>query len=567
MILKWNYASSLCRMALLGMLVALPAFAAEPDYGSVAPQAVTSATFCSEPNRGVVEYQELIRRTRELEPKLVEALRQFPKGADLHNHLSGAVMPEDYITMGVADGACYVADRSDPSMFTIVAAGPDGACGGGSRPLAAADRAERLKLVNSLSMHRYGYPDIRHGHDQFFATFGRFGAISGMPWNTAPMLAALLRQADRDSVSYVETMNSFQSQAVNTLAGLLRQRFPDNSFYGNSADYPAMYGFLLGVGLNDAVAGARNEISQHVNRTNAILGCGTSAKEPACGVAYAFLAPVNRNSAMSDGSPDLARIFTQTAFSMMLASGDSRVAGVNLLSGEDAAVSMGSFATQMQFFAYFHKVFPTARIALHAGELTPCFVGKGNPALKDHLAGSLKAGAERIGHGVSFAYLNEAERAEVAGLIKNNNALVEIMFTSNAQILGVSGKDHPFMRYREHGIPLAFSSDDGGVSHADYSTEWIYGVKQYGLTVADLVRLGRDSFQHSFIPGAPLWDDLAAGKTVSQCGGVKPGAPNPPDPCASFLGKSNKARAQWGYEARLTDYLQTGGKALGLSRH
>jgi len=567
MILKWNYASSLCRMALSSILVALPAFAADPDYGSVAPQAVTSATFCSEPNRGVVEYQELIRRTRELEPKLVEALRQFPKGADLHNHLSGAVMPEDYIAMGVADGDCYVADRSDPSMFTIVAAGADGACSNGSRPLATADQAERKKLVNSLSMHSYGYPDIRHGHDQFFATFGRFGAISGMPWNTAPMLAALLRQADRDSVSYVETMNSFQSQAVNTLAGLLRQRFPDNSFYGNSADYPAMYGFLLGVGLNDAVAGARNEISQHVKRTNAILGCGTAAREPACSVEYAFLASVNRNAAMPDGSPDLAKIFAQVAFSMMLASGDSRVVGVNLLSGEDAVVSMGSFATQMQFFAYFHKVFPTARIALHAGELTTCFVGKGNPALKDHLTGSLKAGAERIGHGVSFAYLNEVDRAEVADLIKNNNALVEIMFTSNAQILGVAGQDHPFMRYREHGIPLAFSTDDEGVSHADYTGEWIYGVKQYGLSAADLIRLGRESFQHSFIPGAPLWDDLAAGKTVSQCGTVKPGTSSPPDPCKSFLGKSAKARAQWGYEARLTDFLQTGDKALGLSRH
>jgi hypothetical protein len=356
-------------------------------------------------------------------------------------------------------------------------------------------------------------------------------------------------------------MLSFQSQAINTLTGLLRRKFSDDALYRDRANYPALYDFLLSIGLKDAVAGAQSDITQYVNRTNALLRCGLTDKDPACGVSYAFLASVNRN-ATRNGSADLAKIFTQTAFSMLLTATDSRVVGVNLLSGEDADISMQSFATQMQFFSYFHDKLPKANIALHAGEITPCFVGSGNPALKEHLTGSLKAGAKRIGHGVSFAYLNDDDRAEVAGLMKKNDAVAEIMFTSNAQILGVAGAEHPFNQYRSHGIPTVFSTDDEGVSHADYTSEWVYGFKRYGLKSNDLVRLGRESFQRSFIPGSALWSDLDEGKVVNQCSGITPGTPAPPEPCKSFLGSSAKAAAQWNYETRLARYFKGTGKKL-----
>lgn len=563
MIVKRIRSGSLCLLLLFALLCGKDVLAAEPDYGASPAQTSAAAIGCDQANTAVADYFDLIRETEKHQPELVEALRRFPKGADIHNHLSGTMMPEVYIALGKADGDCYGPDRTAPAMYTIAAAGPSGACTDGFKPLAPADAADRQKIIRSLSMYQFDYPDIQAGHDQFFATFGRFGAISGSPCNTAPMLARLLQQAHRDTVSYVETMLSFQSQAVNTLTNLLRQKYPDNAPFEKGDNYAAMYDFLLSVGLKDAVAGAQNDITQYRNKTNALLRCGAAEKDPACGVSYAFLAAVNRNAARKDGSPDIAKIFTQTAFSMLLASTDSRVAGVNLLSGEDAAVSMQSFATQMQIFGYFHRILPSANIALHAGELTPCFVGTGNPALKDHLTGSLQAGAKRIGHGVSFAFLSDTDKAEIAGLMRDKNALVEIMFTSNAQILGVTGDSHPFRQYRRLGVPTAFSTDDEGVSHADYTGEWVYGFKRYGLTLADLKRLARESLQHSFISGDALWSDLAAEKTVDQCAGIALGRPDPPEPCRSFLAGNAKAREQWGYEARLSGYLQANGKKLG----
>jgi adenosine deaminase len=107
------------------------------------------------------------------------------------------------------------------------------------------------------------------------------------------------------------------------------------------------------------------------------------------------------------------------------------------------------------------------------------------------------------------------------------------------------------------GVPLAFATDDEGVSFGNFTNEWIYGVEAYGLTGDDLVRLARASLQYSFIKGAPLWADLAAARPVAQCANIKFGIPQPPAPCQAYLDDNAKAKAQWAYEARLQTFLQS----------
>ncbi len=507
---------------------------------------------CSQPNSAVKEYFDLINTAK---PEFVQVVRQFPKGGDIHNHLSGAIMPEDYIDMGSEDGDCYGPAADDPAQYAIkLYQDEPGNCGPGDRPLSRISALDRQKLVRSLSMYQFSYADIQAGHDQFFAAFGRFGAVSGAEGAKGKMLAKLLRQAQADSVSYVETMVSLQSDAVSMLAGQLRQRYPDPAAYADSRNYPAMFALLQSAGLQNAVTAAQGDITSSVQQMQAILGCGASAQDPACGVSCNFLAAANRNAAM-DGKVDLAKIFAQTIFSFALADSDPRVVGVNLVSGEDLPVSMRNFTTEMQFFGFGHNIFPKVNIALHGGEITPCFVGAENPALRDHLAGSIAAGAKRLGHGISFAYLNDGQQAEVVDLMKNHNTLVEILFTSNAQILGVTGDEHPFPEYyRTYGIPLALSTDDGGVSHADYTTEWLYAIIKYDLRYDDVVRLARYSLQYSFLPGDPLWADVAEAKAAAPCADQAPGRSVASSSCAAFLQSSRKASAQWDYEEKLADF-------------
>jgi adenosine deaminase len=521
---------------------------------------------CTQYNRAVQDYFGLINKIKKEQPDLVQILTKFPKGADLHNHISGTVMPEDYVALGSSHGDCFGPDSLVPAMYKIARTTNSGVCDSGFKPLVQASTGERQQLLRSLSMYQFndkGITSIQAGHDHFFATFGRFGAVYGSPNNMGPILAKLLQQSNGENASYVETMISFQSKEISRLADLLRQKYPDAAAYTQSSNYPAMFNYLLSVGLKDVVVAAQNDVVTYVNAVNAILKCGTATPDAACEVSFYFQAAVNRNAALKNGSADLPKIFTQTAFSCLLADTEKSVVGVNLLSGEDSPVSMQSFNTQMQFFSYFHNRFPRMNIALHDGEITPCFVGTGNPALKEHITGSIQAGAKRVGHAVSFTYLNDADKEEVAALMKRNNTLVEIPFTSNAQILGVTGEEHPFVQYfRKYGVPVAFSTDDEGVSYADFTSEWIYAVSQYRLTFVEAIRLARFSLQYSFLPGEPLWQDVVSEKVVSQCTGEILGNDNPAELCKNFLAKSAKAGMQWRYEAKLSHFDKEYGAVL-----
>ena len=517
---------------------------------------------CRQPNTAVKDYFDLVRSAP---PELAELVRLFPKGGDIHNHLSGSIMPEEYIEIGTGDRSCYGPDSHKPAWFAIrpYSGAPDD-CLPGDVPLAQAGPADREKLLRSLSMYRFSYPDIQSGHDQFFDTFSRFTAVSNPDRNVAPMLVKLLKQASRENVSYVETMVSFRSAAVGNLANRLSQQFPDTAQFRDSRNYPAMYTALQGAGLHDLVADAGQDIARYDQQVKTLLGCGTARQDPACDVVYAFQSTVNRNSSLTDQSADLPKVFTQTAFSILLARNDPRVVGVNLLSGEDLSVSMDNFATEMAFFSYFHDRFPRVNIALHGGEITPCFVGTGNQALKSHLTGPIRAGAKRLGHAVSFTYLAKEDQEEVAALMKRNNTLVEMLFTSNAQILGVTGEEHPFTDYfRKYGVPVALATDDEGVSYADYTTAWLYAILKYRLTYDEAVRLGRSSIQYSFLPGAPLWTDMGGTKIASPCAGLEPGvAVAGGSACAAFLQGNIKADTQWDYEAKLGRFDKEHGRSF-----
>jgi hypothetical protein len=521
---------------------------------------------CDEDNLAAREYFGLIDSVKKAQREPVEALTKFPKGADLHNHLSGTVMPEDYIDFGRAEGDCFGTDPKVKNMDTIVRATEPGKCKDGLTLLEYASAEDRQKLMRSLSMYQFnenGITSIQDGHDQFFATFGRFGAVSGSSRNMGPMLAKLLKQANADSVSYVETMLSFQSGGIGHLADLLRQKYPDSASYTQRGNYPAMFDYLLSAGLNEVVVAAQKDVAAYVEGVNGTLKCGSAAQDPACEVVFDFQAAVYRNAQLRDGSADLPTIFTQTALSCLLADTERRVVGVNLLSGEDQAVSMQSFNAQIQFFGYFHNRFSRVNIALHGGEITPFFVGNGNPALKEHITGPIQAGAKRVGHAVSFTYLNEVDKIEVAALMKRNNILVEIPLTSNAQILGVAGEKHPFPQYfRTYGVPAAFSTDDEGVSYSDFTSEWIYAVSQFRLAFAEAVRLARSSIQYSFPPGDPLWQDIVSAKVVSQCAGETLGNAAPDEPCNTFIKNSAKAWMQWRYEEQLSSFDKEYGATL-----
>jgi adenosine deaminase len=133
----------------------------------------------------------------------------------------------------------------------------------------------------------------------------------------------------------------------------------------------------------------------------------------------------------------------------------------------------------------------------------------------------------------------------------HKKVLVEINLTSNRDSLDVSGKHHPLLTYRKFGVPIALSTDDEGIERIDLSHEYVRAVQSYDLTYADLKQIVRASLEHSFLPGASLWQERDVfTTTVPDCRGDMATGDQPGASCATFLKASEKATQQWELERR-----------------
>ena len=185
---------------------------------------------------------------------------------------------------------------------------------------------------------------------------------------------------------------------------------------------------LLGKGLFDDIGAARAFLdeSDALRRTKG--HCGEPAETPACKVELRYLYQVFRNTPKE-------LVLAQALFGFELASVDPRVAGINLVGGEDDFAAMADYADQMRIFAFVRGLYPDVHLSLHAGELALGLVPP--EGLCCHLRQAVDvAGTDRVGHGVDVMYEDRPE--ELLKDMAAKRVLVEINLTSNEDVLGVA---------------------------------------------------------------------------------------------------------------------------------
>jgi adenosine deaminase len=348
------------------------------------------------------------------------------------------------------------------------------------------------------------------------------------------MLAEVAKINARQHVGYLETLVSRQGDKTSALAATVRY---DGSF-------PALRQRLLDGGMAAIVSAAIADTDADIARYRQLLDCGTKQADPACGTQVRYDYQVGRTA-----STEL--VFTNLLLGFELQRRDPRYVGVNLVQPEDAPAALSGYALQMQMIQYLRTVYPSARVTLHAGEITPSLV----PALdlRSHIRQAVEiAGAERIGHGVDV--VNEANAGQLLAEMARRHVLVEVPLTSNEQILGVFGAAHPFVNYRAADVPVALATDDPGVERVDLTHEYELATTRYQLDYGDLKTLSRASLEHAFLPGDSLWrapDDYRAAKA---CAADRPGEPKPGRRCRALLAHSTKARTQWKLEGAFRSF-------------
>ena len=469
-------------------------------------------------------------RVRKQPPLLLAFVRDLPKGADLHNHLDGAIYAEDLIDFA-ADGQLCV-DRTSSRLLP----GPCDSCETYTAKPAArcayGDHVLYNQMVDTWSMRNWR-PGDESGHDHFFASFDKFGLASHT--HVAGAIAAATNRAGMDHLQYVEFMHTADAGAAAQLAGKIEW----------IQDFAKMRDALLAAGMKDVAAETGKRLAADDARAREILKCGTADAAPGCTVTVRYLYQVLR------GLPHEV-VFAQILLGFELASSDPRFVGLNLVMPEDWYVPIHDFNEHMAMLDYLHTIYPKVHIALHAGELAMGLVPPED--LTFHVRASVERGhAERIGHGVSV--MNETDPIALLHEMAERNVLVEIALTSNDMILGVSGDDHPLPIYMKYGVPVALATDDEGVSRSDLTHEYLRAIESYRLSYVDLKRMARQSLEHSFLPGQSLWTDTKlVFRMAPACAGDAAAPDKPSAACEQFLASSERARMQWKLESEFAKF-------------
>jgi len=508
-----------------------------PRTACVLACSILFATACSKSPNRVPETEARTARAYQAYaaqgPLALQAfLAQFPKGADLHVHLSGAVYAETFVRDAAEDGICV-----DPAALKF--APPP--CKGKLMP--AADFSGNIspanqdlydRLIDSLSMRDFVPTTGFSGHDQFFGTFGRFSGLNKS--HVGEWVDEVSSRSAAENQQYLELMETPPFGHARTVALQI----------GWNSDLAKMRQALLDHGVLDEVAADREHVRDAESQRRQIEHCGTPQATTACQVEIRYIYQILRSNA-----PE--QVFAQTllGFETIKQSMDAHepgFVGINFVQPEDDLIAMRDYTLHMKMVDYLHSLYPQVHISLHAGELAP---GQVPPeGLRFHIRQAVELGhAERIGHGVDVMYEDD-----VPALMKEmaqNHVMVEINLSSNEGILGIEGDHHPFPLYRINHVPVALSTDDEGVSRIELTHEYVRAALDYHLTYQDLKQLARTGMEHNFLPGQSLWASRDAFTAAAgPCKGVAPGDANPGSDCKNFLDGSEKAAAQWELERR-----------------
>jgi hypothetical protein len=477
------------------------------------------AEFPSAQRKGPADYLEQIRN----DPgRLHTFVQEMPKGADLHTHLSGIPSAESYLKWAADDGMCI-----NTATWAIIPA----PCAGGS--LFVTDLLTNAQLYNQaidgLSMRHFSLAAPQFGHDHFFKAFALFGTISD--FHKGQMLAEAARRAATDNTDYLELMLTLQSDPLAEAAAKEAWRDDMETGYQN-----------LLARLQEYVTAGKAEVDALLAEERKLLSCNDAVPEPACRVTLRFIQQANRVS-----SPQ--KVFASLIFGAEIALADPRVVGVDLVAPEDAGPALAGYALHMRILSFLKKKYPSLNVSLHAGELTANLVAPEH--LTSHINQAVNiAGARRIGHGVDLK--NEKGWQELLAVMAQKRIGVAILLTSNTQILGINGDDHPFRTYLDAGVPVMLATDDQGISRGSHTAEFERAITTYGLHWKEVKKLIRTSMDQAFIHGKDLWQTPGDfDRRVDVCATDSPLEDAISPDCNAYLQMNTKASEQWRLEKRL----------------
>jgi len=460
-------------------------FAVEPDRNSAQRNLLATKSL----------YSKLISGAEPDRAGLSLFANMLPKGADLHHHYSGSIYVETYLDWIRANRFCVFKETNADLKAQIyrVANKPSQLSQEQKSICLSADEVLKDNLFYRNLMMEWSSKDYsNHFHDQtppdkhFFDTFRYFEAVS--PYGYAVGLNLFKTRAKQENVSYIETMlKSGPSISNAQIATIFQDLKQDASGIEKQAAIAQAFQLLKD---NPEVD---KKIDEYINFINS-ASQGIDDEN----FKLRFLAYASRNSA-----PEI--VFSRLYSAFLAASRSEKIVGVNIVGAENHHIAMQDYNLHMNMLAFLGKQFPNVRLSLHAGELV---LGMVPPeGLRFHINQAVTlAKANRIGHGVDIAH--ETNAPELLNLMAKKQIPVEVNITSNRDILGVKGADHPLSIYRSFKVPYVISTDDSGVSRNNLSGEYQLYMATFRPSYEELKNTVFNSIRYSFLSDEEKREEL-----------------------------------------------------------
>ncbi len=460
--------------------------------------------------------------------ELLAFLENMPKGGDLHNHLAGAIYPEELIAIAKNDKLCF-----DPQTFTVNH-------GQKCNTFLIGDLTNYPDIynatINNWSLRNF-HSTSESKHDHFFAVFGKQSLIVGT--HNAAVLSDILSDAAAENIHYLELMIDTYDLNLPTSngdpAGALANQIGWNS------NLSQLRQSLMSNGMPQIVQQMQQHLDNMIKTSRSELRCDTPAAMPGCNVKVRFI-----YIALREQPP--VEVFAQLLSAFELANKDPQVVGINLVQPEDDYIPLRDYDLHMRMVGYLHSIYPNVRISLHAGELNPTMVTPEN--MRFHIRDAIEiAKTNRIGHGSSVAYENNSQ--QLLKEMAHKHILVEMNLTSNAELLGITGDDDPLPLYLRYHVPIALSTDDEGILRTTLTREFERAILTYHLSYPTVKAMIRNSITYSFLPGASIWNNPDTVTLTDACKHDSLGTSHLNASCKQLLDKSEKAQMQWQLENEL----------------
>jgi adenosine deaminase len=458
------------------------------------------------------KYQVAFDKKNKDERILEQLMVVFPKGADLHRHASGSVRTETIIDLAFAGNYCINPNTHQASVLT------KRGCEKYAVPIKTYlhNPLNRQALLKAWSMEGFKETPAEDGKAHFFSTFDKFELILMNDWPQG--MADIAVQANQDHIQYLELM----LQAVG--------KKPLASEVGDTIDVEHVL-------RNPAVKSYIQNNIDFFSQLNAKTELYTPPE--AKSVKLAWILEVRRNHPFKQVALDAIEAFA-------IANEVPDIVAINMVEAEYGEYAEKDYLKQMELMAELHEQFPNVALVIHAGEIPKDLV---RVSKVPHVLTALNIlHPVRVGHATTIKL--EKDHAKTLKILNEKDVAVEVNLTSNDEILGIKGEEHPLNYLIKHQVPVVLSSDDPGVSRNTLSHDDVRAIREHGLSLNELIQLSRNSLTYSLLPGQSIWLDNQKAKPIPVCQNLNSKT------CEDFILENPKALEQWRLERRFSHFLK-----------